>query len=210
MISYTALKSEVVARLGNRTDIDGRVDRWINHAFFEILLNPRFGFYELDASYTFGTDGVTEEYAIPNPTQVWFILDIRDMTNQRKLRRSHWNLIDRIQQTTGQPFRYYRFENNLILDPVADDGITLQVRYRTRPSDFAPGSTLLNLGTEWEEPVLELATIKGFTALSQPEKAGPHKEILEALFATRMDVPTLEAGDDENTIGVTLSPTFAA
>jgi hypothetical protein len=207
MISYDAIVTEVTARLGNRQDISARIGRWVNYAFFEILLNPRFSFYELDKGpVTFNTVASQAIYTVGVEIPVgdfWFILDMRDNTNTRRVRRVHYTEIDKITQTLGQPVRYYRYSNTFTLDPIPDAVYTIQIRYRNRPADFVSGSNLL-LGTEWEEPIMQLATIKGFEALDQRAKALEQRQLLEAGLGTRMDIPTLESNDEEPTIQPTL------
>src|ERR1043166_2109090 len=118
MLGFDALKTEVVARLGNRTDIDARVDRWINYAFFEIALNPRFSFFELDKSVAFATvTGVNSQTLVDIAPDFWFILDITDTDNFRHLQRSHYQVIDRVTPTPGQVVRYYRFGDSVFFDP---------------------------------------------------------------------------------------------
>jgi hypothetical protein len=240
MISYDAIVTEVTARLGNRQDIASRIGRWINYALFELLLNPRYSFFELDSgpvvfftaagvgTYLLTSDsasGATPDSGIGGasgggaggggvggggtggsgivPQGFWFILDLRDNTNSRRIRRVHYTEIDKVTQTTGQPVRYYRYGNTITLDPVPDATYEIQLRFRLRPSDFVPGSNLI-LGTEWEEPVITMATIRGFEALDMRNKAQEQRQILEAIMPTRMDVPTLEADDAEPTIQPTL------
>lgn len=201
MISFDALKSEVIARLGNRLDIDDRVERWINHAFFELLLNPRFSFYELDDLALFNTVANTRSYNILDPApDLWFILDLRDDTNSRKLRRSHWQVFDKITETTGQPTRYAHFNNFVELDPTPDAVYLMQLRFRHRPSDLTSGSTFEGIGNEWEEVLAVMSCIKGFEALDQRDKATEQRQLLELLFSTREDVNQLEDMDSESTL----------
>lgn len=206
MQGFSAVKTEVVARLGNRSDISSRVERWIAYAYFELLLNPRFSFFELDksvlfntvigqATYTIGTD------ILVNQTNFWFILDLTDTTNAFHLARSHFQVLDRVSSTNGQPVRYYRFGMGVVLDPTPDNIYTIQMRYRQRPADpSTTAPTFSGLGTEWEEPLIVLSTIKGFEALDQRQKAQEQRQIFEAVLPTRLDVPTLEDADAETTI----------
>jgi hypothetical protein len=201
MLSYPALQTEVTARLGNRNDIASRVGRWINYAYYELLMNPRFNFFELDS--------IADFYTVPNqsyinvanlPTDFWHILGIRDVTNNRKLRRSHWQVFDRLTPTFGQPTRYSRFGPNIEFDPIPDLVYLNQMRYRARPPELADNTNYSALGIEWEEPLITLSTIKGFEALEQPEKAAAQRQMLEPMLQTREDVPMLEDEDNENAI----------
>jgi len=210
VISYDAIVTEVTARLGNRTDVAARIGRWVNYSLFELMLNPRYSFFELDQGpVTFSTIANAATYQISTmlvPAALpsfWFIMDLRDNTNSRRIRRVHYTEIDKVTQTTGQPVRYFRYGMAVTFDPIPDAVYTIQMRYRTRPGDFASGSDLI-LGTEWEEPVVALATIRGFEALDMRNKAAEQRQLLESLMGTRMDVPTLEDADAEPTVQPTL------
>lgn len=205
MQSYNNLLAEVTARLGGRTDLGGRIDRWLNYAFFELLLNPRFSFNELDSFTTFTTLANQSTYELEdvglNSMNFWFILNIRDNTNQIHIERSHYQVLDRVAMTTGRPVRYYRFHDALTFDPVPDGAFEMQIRFRKRPADLAAGSTFEGLGVEWEEPLVVLAVVKAWEALDQRDKASEQRSLLEPMLGVRQDIPQLESGvDDENTI----------
>jgi hypothetical protein len=204
MQGFDALQTEVIARLGNRTDIASRSTRWLNYAFFELVMNPRFSFHELDTSTTFVTVAAERNYTLP--TDIWFILSLRDNTNSRKLKMTHWSEFDRITYTTGQPVRYAHFSNYVELDPTPDAAYTIQVRYRFRPSDEASGTAFVNLGTEWEEVIVNMATMKGFEALDQRAKAGELRQLIEIQLSTRQDAFQLDDMDSETTIMPALMP----
>lgn len=199
MLSFAAIKTEVTARLGNRTDIASRVDRWINYAWFELLLNPRFAFFELDVvldPFTVTVPG-TATYIVP--TDLWFILDLTDTTNSRKIDRVSFQMIDNQFPTSGQPVRYYRFSNTLTFDPVPDLAYDIKLRYRKRPNDLGTASNLL-IGTEWEELIVSLSVKKGYDALGSKDAAAAELQLVEQMMQTRYDVPNLEDADSEPTL----------
>ena len=202
MAGVDALLTEINARLGNRTDIASRSLLWLNDAYFELLMAPRFSFYELDLAATMVTIAAQASYSLP--TDFWFVLDLTDTTNSRKLLRSHWQEVDRISSTTGQPSRYARFGATFQLDPTPDAIYTLTLRYRRRPPDLTTGGSHL-LGREWDEPLIVLATIKGYEALESSDKAATQRALLEPLLTMREDVPQMEDMDSETTIRVRLN-----
>ena len=73
MAGFTAIQNEVIARLGNRTDLAARSAIWINDAYFELLLNPTFEFFELDSLNAFNTIAGTASYTLPNFSAVWHL-----------------------------------------------------------------------------------------------------------------------------------------
>jgi hypothetical protein len=209
MFNYASFKTELRARLGNRNDLEDRLDRWVNYAITELMLSPRFMFFELDKKDTFTTVIGQREYTLHDFADLWHILDIRDMTNERKLLRTHWSYLDKVMNTTGQPTRYYRFGYDLVLDMIPDGEYVMQLRYRKRPIDAsAANPDFEGLGTEWEEMLLTLAAVKGFEALKQTEQAANMRGLFEQKVATMNDVLGLEDYDSETTVGVSLVPRF--
>lgn len=207
MISYEAMLTEITARLGNRGDLASRVPRWLSYAYYEILLNPLFDFFELDKmNETFNTASTVSTIDLTPIADLWAILSIRDNTNNRKLRRSHVRVFDKIVPTSGQPVRYARFGGGIELDPVPDGTYNFRIRYRLRPADLGPGTTFSGLGTEWEEPLIVMATYKGWMALKQYEDAAATKQLLDATLAARQDVPMLE--DEDSDTGIQPSLVF--
>lgn len=199
MASFDAIKTEVTARLGNRTNISSRANIWINDAYFELLMHPRFNFFEIEKAAQANTAVNIRSYDLP--TDLWHILDIRDDTNNRKLRRRHWESFDRRSHTLGQPQLYARFGQTIELDPTPSSVVTLIIRYKFRPTDLVTGNSPIT-GREWDEVLTVLSVIKGFEALEEPEKAAIQRQLLEQLLSIREDVPMLESMDAESQIQV--------
>ena len=199
MAGITSILAEITARLGNRTDLSARIPVWLNDYYAELLLSPRFAFWELDQSSTFVTVASTREYSLSSITDLWFILDVVDETNDRRLDRRHIREFDNIQQPTAtdqQPTRYARFSTTLHLDPTPGGIYTIRVRYRKRPTELTAGGSHL-LGREWDEPLIVGAVVKGWEALQQTQKAAEQKGLLEAQLAAREEPLSLEDADAE-------------
>ena len=47
-MNVTQIIQEMTWRLGNRSDIVDRTLVWLNDAYFELLMSPRFTYYQLD------------------------------------------------------------------------------------------------------------------------------------------------------------------
>lgn len=206
-MSFNTIKTEVIARLGGRTDLDSRVITWINDAYYELALTPRYSFFELDTTSTITTESGTRDYSISSITNLWFILGIRDQTNERKVRKSHWTVFDAKTQpsATGQiPTHYSRFEKILTFDPTPGGVYTMLLRFRRRPNEMTVNTNHL-LGREWDEPITVLSTIKGYEALEQPEKAASQRTLLEQILGLREEAESLEDMDaDDVSVGVRL------
>ena len=199
MAGFTAIQNEVIARLGNRTDLAARSAIWINDAYFELLLNPTFEFFELDSLNAFNTIAGTTSYTFPNFSAVWHLLDLTDVTNNRKLIRTHWQTLDRITPTSGQPTRYARFSVGVILDPTPDAVYQIQMRYRVRPPELSATSSPA-IGREWDEVITLLAVTKGWEALSDHERAALTRQLVREAISRHMDVPQLEDMDSTTTL----------
>jgi hypothetical protein len=199
MGSYNDIETEVKSRLGERTDIDARLVTWINDAYFELMLSPRFRFYELEKQATMQTINTLAAYDLP--TDLWFILDIRDFDNGTKLRLGHWSQFDKTSVTYGRPVRYAHFADTVELDPVPDDVYDMILRYKYRPPELSEGSSTV-LPREWDELIVALATQKGWEALENTDKAVVAAQLVERLVRTHLDAEYLEDMDSETTIGV--------
>jgi hypothetical protein len=199
MASLATIRTEVEQALGNRSNITNRVDTWINDAYFEILMSPRFSFFELDRKVTTATVASQREYDVP--VDMWFVLDIRDDTNNRKLVRGHWSEFDKRQAVLGIPSRYTRFQDKFEYDPTPLGAYTIITRYRIRTPELSDMQAPI-FGREWDEPLTTLSIVKGFERLELPEEAAKFRTLIEQQFQVRQDAMELEDADAETTIGV--------
>jgi len=219
-IDFTVLQTEVIARLGNRTDIGGRSEKWINHAFLELLTNPRFAFYEQELSATFLTEAGENTYNLSFDIQttddnglrgisedLWVITSLYDESNRQLLKKSHMREMERRgsslsyttfgnDQNNGKPIYYCRVGNVIVLFPVPDDGYRIGMRYLERPPLQQAGTDFMGIGEEWEELLTQLSVIRGFLALGQTDRATELRQHMEQLIAIREEVVKL---DDANT-----------
>lgn len=201
-MNVTQLLTELTYRLGNRSDIQPRSIIWLNDAYYELLLSPRFTFFALDRSAPLAAPKGQRIYQVSlNFPDLWFILDIRNEDYQIKLRRKDPSEFDRTWRVEGIPVRYTRFQDQLELDPIPDMDYSLTLRYRIRPPELqAGGDTVLD--REWQEPLTCMAVQKGWEALEQWDKATQQKQLVETQFARRFDAFQMDDADSEATIGV--------
>lgn len=201
MPTFNEIQSEVKRRMGNRTDIDSRLPTWINDAYFDLLMEPEYSFHELDKSVTLITNADVREYDLSVYTDLWFILGLRDETNEREVLRTHWKSFDRRAHATANPTRYTRFGSTLILDPTPDDVYTILIRYRRRVNEMTAG-TSPEIPREWHSMLTHLATVKAYEALEQFEKATAQRQLVIPMEDGRKDQVELEDEDHENAIRV--------
>jgi hypothetical protein len=193
---------EMTWRLGNRSDIQPRTLTWLNDGYFELLMSPRFTFYQLDKSTTWPTVPGQRVYqlsvTIPG---YWFVLVMRNETNQIKMRKYDPSEFDRTHNTTGHPVRYARFADQVELDPTPNMEYQITTRYRIRPPELVNGGEHI-LTREWDEVITTVAVQKGWEALEQWDKASAQKNLVEVQLARRFDAFQMDDADSETTIGV--------
>lgn len=195
--TYDDIKTEVIKRLGNRTDLDARADQWAMDAFTELTQAPKASFRELDAIYdVVATQG---QPRMQVPADFWFILSLRDKT--RKLDQVHWQVLDKTYRTVGLPTRYARYQDFIELDPIPSEDTPMVMRYRRRLPRLVKGLPI-PLEREWHELLITLTVAKGLEALQRWEEAGVHRGAIDVSLATRLDNPLLEDDNYESTIGV--------
>lgn len=195
--AVSSLLSEVTARLGNRQGITARTLVWLNYAYQELLLSPRFNFYELDFTQLFNTVNTIAEYTLSDVIagdNLWYIVDVRDNTNNRIINQRFIKDYDRLVVTSGQPVRYYRFGDSLFLDPTPNAIYEISIRYKIRPQDLVSAGIAL-IEREWDEILVVMTVIKGLQAFKQWDEANAQKAYLEQLLVVRQDMPMLDLGD---------------
>lgn len=205
------LQAEVIARLGNRSDINVRAWTWLNDAYFELLLSPRFTFFELETTVTAATGAAATEtplITLVPSGNVWAIVHITDTQNERRLVRAHLRDFDDMLRVgssaaVGAPLYYAHFGATVYWYPKTDVSYPLKIRYRQRPPQLVDGQAVL-LEREWDEVVTALAVCKGWEALEQWDKATAQRQLLEGALSQREEAMRLEDEDAEPTIGVRL------
>lgn len=195
--TYDSLKTEIIQRLGNRSDLDARVDQWAMDAFTELTQAPKASFRELDALYSFTAQPGDTRAQVP--ADFWFVLSLRDTT--RKLEQVHWQVLDRIYRTSGRAVRYARYKDFLEFDPVPNEIMPMVMRYRRRLPQLAAG-VQVPLEREWHELLITLTVAKGLSALQRFEESAGHRQSVDTDLANREDNPSLEEDNYESTIGV--------
>ena len=201
-MNVNQLLQELTWRLGNRSDLTPRTLTWLNDAYYELLMSPRFTFYAIDRSAPLAAPAGQRIYQIStNFPDLWFIIDIRNENYQIKLKRKDPTEFDRTWKILGIPTRYTRFQDQIELDPIPDVDYQLTLRYRIRPAELVQGGDTI-LDREWQEPLTTMAVQKGWEALEQWDKASEQKQLVEVQLARRFDAFQMDDADSEATIGV--------
>lgn len=172
MGSFSELYPEVRANLGNRTDIDVRVKRWVNYAHQRVCTMYPHRLTDKAALLRNLQGGDT----FPLPADCLFVLALRDNTNGRKLRKSHWRVFDKIQKGNGHPARYCTFGGNLELDTTVVTAIDARIRYKIIVPLLVNDEDDTLSTSDWDEGIIILATAIGLTGLQRYEEATLEKQ----------------------------------
>jgi len=197
-MNFLAIYTEVISRLGNRTDITTRAKQWVNQAQFSIATSYRF--FELEVSVTGSTTSSTRTYSLPSDLRV--ILSLRDTTNSRKLTQADWRTFDKLNQTTGKPSRYTRFGSSIELDPTPDDTYGLSLRYLKRVASMVNGTDEPVLPDEWIEAIILRACWIGALALQMLESSKSFKDEYILYISERKPDQIESSFDMETGVGV--------
>lgn len=198
MGTYADISAELLSSLGSRSDVSTRIPRWIDAAYFELLIGPRAGFYQLDkADETITTVSGTKEYTLP--TDVWWLRTIEDITNDFVLRKKTIDEIDLSTTSTGKPLRWARFGGQALIDPTPDGAYNFRLRYRKRPEKLSVAGTSI-VGDEWDEVIWTLARKKAYEAMGEHTKAREQTQLFEAMIALRETTEDLEETNTEASI----------
>lgn len=192
-LGFDTLKTYLKLIFDNRADLETPTNYygvWVNFAYKDLTSRNRwwgrkmkFDFPQLetdsdreDAAVT-TTDGVAY---VSVPTGALIVRDIWDSTSDAELERITWK--EYVDQTgrantssEGQPTQWVRNGSYLYLYPTPDTTYSLRVYFRKIPSALT-GTSSTVIGEEWDEPILELAAVKGYTWLKNWEAVKAHKE----------------------------------
>jgi hypothetical protein len=203
MGSYT--HDEMIAyvkfRLGQRTDlssVDGEdfYSLWVNSAYKELASkNSIFGikglrskvyFPELETADT-SQSTVDGTAYIDVPTGALIIREVEDTTNDRLLERISWGEYKSYAgradtDAEGQPTQCVRRGSYIYLYPTPDDTYAMTIDYRKKITVNISGSSTTDIGAEWDEPIVQLATYKGLMWMGEFDKSQPVKaEFMETI-----------------------------
>lgn len=199
--SYTQFQAYLKTRLGNRDDVESPTNYlgiWTNAAYLDLTTKNRF--WGLKRNFSFPqlittaakttTDGVAYVTA---PADALIIYYVRDTTSDARLRRIAFEEYTNKSGTAdtdaeGAPTLWTRFGGNLYIYPTPDAAYVLSVFYRKIPAVLSGASDTTAIDASWDDIILDLATIKGYTWLQQYDKAEMVRKQLLADLADKMGI----------------------
>ena len=180
--------ANVKFKLGNRTDIDTKIEEWYRDAYLEIAYGYPFEELEETVHDTMVKD--IDAYDYPDEARGIKVITIEFDTGERRLRRRHIRNIERYQSTLapGQPALYAPFGNQIIVRPVPSASFNFRWRIWKKPTiEDTLADTLLEVPDDWLEILDYAATIRGHTDLLERDKAGELHAILHGGSYTNSD-----------------------
>ena len=194
------LVSEVILRVENRTTDTSRAAIWLRDGLLEISGNPdyRDDFDQLEVlGRTYNVTIGQQEYpfsnlvplpSLPNSSgynmstlDVFIWIDYPTNAIRRKLNPTHYQDSDKFQLAQSIPTEWYRFADNIGLNPVPNAPYQIQARIlQEHPidDDNLAGTTIL-LPREWNEVLIWMAAMRGFNELLEYEKAQGIRVLLQ-------------------------------
>lgn len=195
------MRTRIKLRCGNKSNIDDNIDDNINEAIRQVVqeMKPQ----ECWKDYTFSTVSGTSEYSFTTigvSNVAFAILMVRDDTDDVEVMRGGIREYNRIKRDNtdasnlGDPRRWTRAENNLILYSKIPNGDTRTVRMMCLefPAEISSNTDSFPLNDEWRLPVERLATALTWADLNDMAKHNMHMSLFREMLAMREKPEGLE------------------
>lgn len=205
-LTLAQLKAEVKASLGNRTDLDLRLTRFLNLA--QQRLARLHDFDEMQkislSEFPYNNKASDKYMSMPGIREVYSFKYI-DTAGQssRKLRQVEprmWNTVVPAPQsyTRYKPTHYTVWANTIVLFPLANQaGMECELWWTKWPTDFSDSSDQLTSDyNQKDEILIELALVYAYNSLAKLDDAQMHWQRAMPLLAeamhTDMEKPDLD------------------
>lgn len=217
-LGFDSFKEQLKLRSGNRSDLEAAGDSslnyfgiWINSAYRQLCtqdnilgLKKKLYFPQLMTSTTKSTTDGTAYVTVP--TDVLYITEVYDTTNNRKLKQISWKkyieYTDRSDTTAeGEADEWTRYGGYIYLHPTPDTSSeTLTVYYKKLVADLS-GTSTTDIGAEWDDVIIELAAYKMFVWLHEYDKSKFCREAFLEMAGGLANIYNLEELDSDITLG---------
>jgi len=180
--TFSNFQDYLLVRLGNNTAFQtptNYLSVWVNAAYRRLCnmekvpgMRGRIYFPELEADTTSGTaDGVVY---VSVPSNCLAVREVFDETNAKRLDWIHWSryigFTDRL-TNTAEPNYWHRAGSRIYIYPTPGGSYTVRIYYRRKPTSLSLSTDVTLLGSEWDDVILEFATMIAWNWQNQPEKA---------------------------------------
>jgi len=204
-LQFSEFKAYIKFQHGNNTEFSTPTDYygiWFNLAYKELAtrhkmtgIRKTFNFPQLNVS---GTDTTADGTAyIDVPTDALAIQECYNTTNNAYLKWMPWReYIKKTDRSTAasesKPTKWHRRGSYIYLYPTPDATYTVTIYYRKVPASLSNDSDVTLLGTEWDQPLLSLATYKSFQWTGQYDKAKVVKGELDTQISDLLTIYGVE------------------
>lgn len=196
------MRTRVKLRCGNKSGIDSQINDNINEAILQLVqeMRPQECWEDIPFSTSEGTSVYSFSSDIGVSTTVFAVLMVRDDTDDVEILRGGIREYNRIKRDTdvasnlGDPRRWTRQENNLILySKIPDDTTrTIRMTYLEEPDEMTSDTDTFPLNDEWRLPVERLATALTWADLNDMQKHNVHMSLYREMLALRERPEALE------------------
>lgn len=190
LITLTEAKAKLLVRFQNRTEFQsiGSVDYfgvWLNDALTQLTASDRIPFAKRPIRFpeleTYAEVPTEDGKAyVSTPGDALKVFHVYDKDNARRLTwiplQQYVDYTDRADTgAEGAPSEYHRAGLRIYLHPTPDDAYDLEVWYKKRHPVWE-GDNATIIGSEWDEPILELAAYKAHSWVGEFDRAKAARE----------------------------------
>lgn len=171
--TFVNLKDYVKLSLGNRTGLSTYLPLWVNGAYTELCSTNKVVTRRGMKNITFPTLDTDADSAtidgqsyVSRPSNCLHIHTVWDITNDKRLtyRSPRWYFDQTGRADTsseGTPDFWVPYGNKTYLYSTPDDAYNIRTYFRKRPTRLVGDGETTEIGEEWDEAILALATVKG-------------------------------------------------
>lgn len=209
-LTLSEFKSYIRFQHGNNSEFSTPTDYyaiWFNQAYKELATRHKhrddktgrtrlFSFPQLNTSSTANTVDGTAYVSVP--TDALVVQEVYNGTSNEYLKWIPWReyvkKTDRATSTAeAKPTKWHRRGTYLYLYSTPDAAYVLTIYYRKVPASLTLDADVTLLGTEWDNPLLLLATYKSFQWTGQYDKAKVIKAEFDDLVTDLLTIYGVEA-----------------
>jgi hypothetical protein len=221
--TFATLKEKIKLRAGNRADLEAAGDSslnyygiWINSAYRQLCtqdnvlgLNKKLYFPQLmtNTSATNQPKTTTAGTAyVTTPNDALYIMDVYDTTHNVNLDWIPWReYLEYTDRTTtasrGDPTEWSRYGDNIYLHSTPQTtGDTMTIYYKKLVSDLS-GTLTTDIGAEWDDVIVELASYTMFRWMHEYDKSKSCKEAFLEMSVGLAGIYHLEERDLDKGFG---------
>lgn len=168
LLTLAEFRTDIQSALGDLSFDSARVDRWVNFGYLDLASSVDFEI--LDEDSTTPTVASTDNIAAPSNNLI--IKLVKDITNDQML---EWvpkaEYFRRASTPTGTPTCWTRHKDEIKLNPVPSEVVSLFVVYKTPPTALSADGDLSVFADAWDPAIFLLAVHHALLALGREQRS---------------------------------------